>query len=443
MQQQDHFYIELKWLNELNRLNVLKKNTTTTQDKETDLVNSSLEIEETTMLHTELINQKMKKDTDNLSGFLDQQYKDTTYYFNQFQLNDFIYKKEKQTEGKLDSQSHQNNILFSKIIENADYYTIAWRLKYLCVKQNNGSLKMESNSLPAYQEHWENHLIKHLETHIEKYIHIPIIKYYYHLFMFQKQPTEEKAILLLNLLNEALYKNLFGKDEIRQIFTPIVRFYNYKILIGGDVSYWEKLLALYKMMEKHRIIYDEQNFISPPQHFFNFIKVAIYNNEFEYAKSFYIENKKNLKPETENRLIENSKALILFAEKKYQSVLKTIDKDMVYKTDNFYFYKDRQIILIKTLYEMPDIDSAKNVHKLENAIKNFYERLEREEKFNQKLKQTYLNFISFIKKLIKVNPYDEKGLNNLFNKIKNQKTVSEKKWLLEKTHEILSIGQTK
>ena len=87
-------------------------------------------------------------------------------------------------------------------------------------------------------------------------------------------------------------------------------------------------------------------------------------------------------------------------------------------------------MLIAIYYEQDEFEALLS---LADTFKTY---LNRHKDINEKMRQNYLNYIHFVRKLTKIMPGDAKAVEQLKQEIKDNKGVASEKWLLEKLAEL-------
>ncbi len=137
-------------------------------------------------------------------------------------------------------------------------------------------------------------------------------------------------------------------------------------------------------------------------------------------------------PDHRDDLENFCKCAICFYKKEYKKALGFL-KRVRYGVDRFY-YCDCKSLELRICYEYPpyDIDYIQVINSTVRAIRN-------DEKFADNHKKGYLHFFSFLRQLftLKYDPTVKKGeIAVLKAKILKTHPIAQKKWLLEKIHEL-------
>jgi hypothetical protein len=116
-------------------------------------------------------------------------------------------------------------------------------------------------------------------------------------------------------------------------------------------------------------------------------------------------------------------ASLHFHQKKFRQVISLI-RDVEY-SDLVYALSAKQL-LVRTYFELGEYIV------LDSLIDSFKIFLRRNKQISKTQKMEYLNFLSFVKSLTVLNPWDHQKIKNLSSRIEKASSLMPKKWLLEK-----------
>ena len=169
----------------------------------------------------------------------------------------------------------------------------------------------------------------------------------------------------------------------------------------------------------------------------NIIEVAIRAKEYIWAQEFLDSHIEFVPGEDKSMIYNYNQANILFAKGDYKGAQRNLTfinfKDVFYQLA----YRSLQI---KIHLETKDTLSV------ESAVKNFKSYLKREESLAEIQKNSYDSFLKFILNLTRIidkrNQYSKEELriklNEVNDKIKSEKQLADKKWLLKQVSELIS-----
>jgi hypothetical protein len=91
-----------------------------------------------------------------------------------------------------------------------------------------------------------------------------------------------------------------------------------------------------------------------------------------------------------------------------------------------------KLILVRTYYESDEFNA------LDSLVDSFRIYLRRNKLISKSVKNQYLQFLRFVRKLISLRPGDTEELASLCTQIAGCEPLMSKKWLLEKVEELKS-----
>ncbi len=332
------------------------------------------------------------------------QIKNVDYFFSKFQayelLEHFQIANLKQRIFSPDNQP---------IITYFDKYFILKKLMIYCSIISRNTLTSSKLELTFYDE-------------ILNFIHLnnlreePVIDIYYSMVEMLNQKDEQNSDafehlkILVNTQN-----HLLPKDEIYDVYLHIIN-YCLKKIRTGQQKFVKEALLLYK----HAIesgVFIINNSLSPWK-FNNVIKLAIIDNQFDWAKEFIDKNSEKLPKTFRNDAINYNLAQLLYNENKFDEAL--IHLHRLKHTDFSYRLGSREI-LAKIYYEKGEEEA------LLSLIASFTIFLKRNKNISSNLKVPFLNFCDLLNQILRRNP---KKIQKVKEKIIKTKIVTSKSWLI-------------
>ncbi len=260
------------------------------------------------------------------------------------------------------------------------------------------------------------------------YIKEPIIQAYYLVIEMNISDSQDKDQYYFKLkehLNTCSEK--INKKELKTLYYYVMNYCIYvKINNGVESFYWE-LFDVYKNMLKEGIIFEKE--ILHPYHYKNIIVIGLHLKELNWVEDFIREYTEYLpKPDQENALTYNL-AELHFHKKEYSKVLELLREveyqDVVYALGS-------KVLLLRTYYESGEWLA------LDSLLESFRIYLRRNKVISKEKKSQYLNFLKYLKKIVQVNPNNQKSCEAIQSQIKQNSKVAMKKWLLEKLRDLLN-----
>ncbi len=247
---------------------------------------------------------------------------------------------------------------------------------------------------------------------------IPAISLYYNAYQLSIKPEEQTSFD--NLKQQILeYGTLFTSEEIKDIYLLAINFCIKKVN-NGERDYAGESLKLYKKgLEIGCFL--EKGYLSKFT-YANIVAFGIITQDFDWTNIFIQQYKNKLqKNHRKSAYAFNMARLLYFQDKNYDAALnflqKVSDKDLL-NTLN------AKILQLRIYWEI------KETSLLESHLEAMANFIRRKEVIGYH-KENFLNIISFTKRLLKVNFYDQSEVLKLKKAIEASTVNSEKKWLLE------------
>lgn len=213
-------------------------------------------------------------------------------------------------------------------------------------------------------------------------------------------------------------------ESIQEICTVLSNFCTYRILRGEDLySEQVEIQSLYL-----RMYIDKTKDVFPVDSFHQCFMLLIALDKTEQAKKFINKYIKKLEEKFRSNASAFGKASINYGEKKYDLALKEIS---TIKNFTHIFYKHAvKVLQLKSLYELGLFSEAEDAA---NAFTNF---LRHDKLTNTNVKNNYLEFTKFYKRLLTIQFSRNKNMiiRYKFDLEKNISFTTAKAWLLKKTN---------
>jgi len=308
------------------------------------------------------------------------------------------------------TQKRNQDLNIQVVLDQVDLAYILKKLKFACSALAHKAVYSIEYSMGLL----DNLLSKDI---IDKYKETPAINLYYSCYEMLCNPEDsEKFDTYLRALRK--HNTCFPVEEIRSIYlfglNVCIRRLN-----SGEKKYGKIGLEIYEeaLKNKYLLINGKLSKYS----YRNINMMAIRSDEFHWAKNFTEEYKDQLKRQEIKPAYHFNKALIHY----YQNELE-LARDNIVEAD----FSDPLIHLaVKTL-------QAKIYHELdEDSL--LWSHLDSMEMYVIRKKvigyhrSNYKNFISFLRKMSKSNPYNHEQREKLVEKIRKEKTLTERTWFLE------------
>ena len=341
--------------------------------------------------------------------------------------------------------SQARNLLEDRGLRNAEYHNSSYRIeleKYTFAASNR---RMESLNLQdlnnqldlafmarklrqtclllshqaVYKTEYDFGLLAEILRYIEArgLFEIPAIGTYYYCYMAL---SDSKNVKYFEQFRAAMrqHKGCFPASEARDLYLLAINFcirqYN-----EGNSEFLEEEFYLYQQgLEQQYLLMD--GYISRFS-FRNVVTIALIMKKFDWVEEFIQSYKELLRPAQKESMFSFSMANLEYERRNYGAALQLLQKSE---------YKDLLLNLAsKTLqlriyYELGEMDLLES-HL--DAMRTFIRR----KNIMTYHRRNYLNTITFTKKLMNLQPFDQKGRKKLLIQIEETKALAEREWLIK------------
>jgi hypothetical protein len=307
-----------------------------------------------------------------------------------------------------------------KIINHLDEFYLAEKLKWY-----NSVLSRTALVSHDYKLLFIDEIVEHIKR--QDYNHNPVISIYFKILMSKLDPENESHFNdLIAILDN--YGSQFPNKEVYDLYSNAL---NYCVSQGankGDIKYMQKFIDIYSfILEKGIALYASNKGELSPWHFTNAVLISLRLGKFDWTENLIYNYKDKLSEEFRENAVSYNLALLYFYQKKFDKVKEQL-REVEYE-DNAYNLVSKSM-LIAIYYEEDDYVA---LFSLCDAFRTY---LNRHKNFNDIQRLPYLNYISFIRKLTKLNAGDKNAIEQTRKEIEETKAVASKKWLLEKLAEL-------
>jgi len=335
--------------------------------------------------------------------------KDSEYFFGKYLLEQALFNY---SSVKRDKSLDQ---ILQDVTDNLDCYYLSKKLKFVCemfTRQNFLNSEYKTRLLPEIMDYIRSN----------DFSAFPAIRVYYTaLLTLMEEEREEHFKELLELIET--HASQFSTEDLRDLYLMGQNYCTKKINQGNE-KYLREYFSLTNVLLNKELIYEDGYII--PSTFKNIVTVGLRLEEFEWTENFIYTYKEKLAPKyRENAFIYNL-AWLHFFKGEYKKTLRLLS-NVEYM--DVYYILDSKILLLKTYYELEEVDAFFSL------IDSFYVYLRRNDLISNYQKTICLNFVKFVKKLMRVKLGDRKAATKLIEEVKETKHVASISWLLKKAEE--------
>ena len=244
----------------------------------------------------------------------------------------------------------------------------------------------------------------------------------------------KKVVSLMRNQDSALFfelKDLFfqknkelNEDDRNVIFLTLLNF-----AIGEsskkEEQFEREAFDLYQFGLAKAFLFSDGKITGPS--FFNIAVLGSKLGECIWVKAFIQKYESNITTPYKNDFLILAKSYLLFEEKKYQKLLDYLN---TYEFNYSLLNLNARSLICRTYFELSILDASyKDL--TENAIVSFEKTITRNKELSQNKRESYLNFLHVLKKLLKANVNQAKQ-NKLKNSILKFNHLYNRAWLLQK-----------
>ncbi|MFT5646985.1 MAG: hypothetical protein ACI976_001673 [Aureispira sp.] len=332
-----------------------------------------------------------------------QKIQDSTYYFQQYQLEEVIFKQQ-------NGNSRQTTTNLQSLFDNQYLAFVLDTLRYACEAITHQRLYKSEYNIPLLE-----FILKEIET--GKFDKTPAIQlYYYSLLSLTNPENEQHFQTLQKLLNS--HHDALSTQEIKSILITAINYCVQK-LNNGLEKYVRAVFELYQYGLDYNILIENNQLTRFS--FKNISTVAIRLGEYDWAFQFINNYTPFLAAAYQDNYACYARAKLFFATQKYDTCMELLIK---VEFDDLFLNMSAKVMLLKTYYKLQYIDA------LEAFLASF-KRFLRRKSIIAYQKSIYENMIYFTEKLISLPPNDTIKIAKLKEEIQQTNPLTEKPWLLK------------
>jgi hypothetical protein len=257
----------------------------------------------------------------------------------------------------------------------------------------------------------------------QSFENLPVLEVYYNMYNFLKETVSNDYYLKFKKSFHDNAKYL-GKSEQYILSTLMVNSLHYKHM-ENSIQYGRELFEAYKIL-LNLYDYSGDRYLRSVI-YTNVLRLAVQCREFKWTENYIKEYSDKLPPEHKVNMMYYSLAYLSFAKGEFEKTLEYASKINFSTFQMKYYLRNLQL---SSLYELAEFEGALNMI---DAYKHF---IRKEKNFSAKLKQSYMEFISYVNELIKVTLGENKtGIAELKQRISGSNSMR-KQWLLDKVNEL-------
>lgn len=263
-------------------------------------------------------------------------------------------------------------------------------------------------------------------TESEHYRDNPLIATYRQVLHCLVDPEQETHYRQLRTLLNT-HAAQIGKSDLRECYLIAQNYCAFKIN-QGRTEYYQENFELYKSIIEQEILLENGQLQEGI--FKNIVTTGLRVGEYEWVEKFIQEYAEFLPQSIRENARSFNLANLYSRRREHARVIELLRNveysDVVYALGS-------KVLLVYTYYE------TNEMLVLDSLLDSFRIYLRRNKLISKNLKTEYGNFLSFVKKLSSLLPRQQTEIEQVRQRIEKCKSVTSKKWLLEKADELQKI----
>lgn len=248
----------------------------------------------------------------------------------------------------------------------------------------------------------------------------PIALYHQFIVLFKEGGIQEFIEFKPFLFQQIQY---FTKTEFRGIYLLALNFCIKKVN-NNYPAFYAETFDMYKKGVRMGLLLDNGKLTAFS--FNNIVGIAIKQDELSWAENFINTNKDYLDQSHKTTTLSLNRARLEFTKKNYKKAL-SYSRHIDY--EDIFNYMTAKILQLKIYYELNETDS------LESLIQSLSIFIVRKKKMSYHYK-IWKSILFYTQKISTINMYDKQAIEALREKIKTEKILPEREWLLKKLKKI-------
>ena len=330
---------------------------------------------------------------------LDENPTNELYFLHQYELEVLLFER-------TSKQSRTGTTNLTAIIDNARLFFMMTTLKYAYIALTHQNLRKVEYEVPLLGGILE-------EIQSSDYSQYPILLMYYHAYFTLKNPENIDHFIVLK---GYLEKNKIEGKELRSALLVCLNYAIKRINIG-DLEYAREAFELYRYGLQNGCLL-ENNMLSAFA-YKNIVTLGLNLKEFDWIEHFIASYSSFLPEYLRSNYKHYNTSKLVFERGDFDQAIELL---VQVEYDDLILNIGAKVMLLKIYYQEQNYDA------LDALLDSFRIFLQRK-KVLAYHKVSYMNLISFVKKLLLIKP-DKASKNSLKNEIEATKQLSERKWLL-------------
>lgn len=302
----------------------------------------------------------------------------------------------------------ENNLL-KATSEQVDYAYLALKLKHICLLAAHKNI---------YSTSFETGFLSEILHYIEqdKFQNMPAIAAYYFGYLLHTQADKDNNF---KQFKQTIFQHgqSFPNEEIRILFLLGINFAIQQIN-NGKKTYMEELKDLY--MEGLKQGYLFENGQLSRFTYLNIVTTGLKIGDYDWVENIIYTYQTALDKKYRENAFNFNLARLEYSRQHYEKAMPLLQQC---NPQNILLNLTAKVLLLKIFYELSELDA---LHAHLDAMRHFIRR----KKIIGYHKVKHIALISYVQKLIKLNPYDKMAKQTLYKKVSAEEDLMEKEWVL-------------
>lgn len=309
----------------------------------------------------------------------------------------------------------QSTFNYKEISDALDSMYITNKLKLLCYRYSHGAIVKAE-----YDISFEEEVIQHIEN--KELFNTPAVGIYYYIYKVYKYPEVSEYYENLKAQIQE-YSHYFPDGELNEIVLLALNYCTARINAGVKGFNREAFEFQQMGIEKDLFLENEQ---IDPTTYRNIVINGSLLGEYEWVEQFINNYKRFLPAGDREKMSHYCEAILFFIKGDYE---RCRDLLLHFDYDDILLNAQAKSMLIRLYYEEDEYDL------LEALLESTRNYLARKKVMGYRREQ-FMSLIRFTKKMIRLNPYNDKHKDKLKKEVAQSKPFPEKKWLLQQLEAI-------
>lgn len=337
--------------------------------------------------------------------------RDAEHYYKQYKISALNHTFNNKTQNREASDHLQDSL------EQLDTYYIITRLQQVCEQVNRSNILNES-----YDKDELKKFLGFVNDH--KTTKVPAVQLYLAILKTLTEANDTSHYYYLKVLL-ALHATNFKPQEIRDLY-GFAQNYCIKRINQGQTDFLQELFELFEALLENGAILDNGQLSA--YDYKNIVFVGLRLGKFERVLEIIEQYRPLLPPNLQRHAYIYNLAYYHFFRKEYDQTLELLN---TVRFRDVYYYLDSRSLLLKTFYELEEIDP---LYSLSDSTMAY---LRRNKLISNYQKQIYQNLFRYVKRLISVAGKSKKEKEALLQRLNKETSVADKTWLKSKLVELM------